>query len=475
MADMKELASQIIEAVGGKENISFATHCMTRLRLILKDDSLADDKMVSGLNGVMAVNRASDQYQIVIGQQVAKLYPEIIAATGLEAQAAIDENLDAGAAEEKLTLKKVGSNILDYLSGSMVRVIPIIMVAGLFKSIQMVFGPMMLNVLPEDSHLYILLGIIYNAGMYFMPFFLAYSAAKKLGVTPVLAGMMAALILEPTFVSMIGTDAALTFLGLPIRIVKYGSSVIPILLSVWVLSYVEKFWRRVIPDMLSFVFVPFCTVATMVPLVFVVLAPLGSYISDAIGSALLTLAGSGGIISIITYTFMMAFRQLLVMTGMHTSLTPLALNSIATIGYDPLILCCSILANFCVWGIALAAFLRFRNPDAKGEAAGCFISGILGGVSEPTLFGICLKYRRTIIITVVVNAIVGLLAGLMQVKFYTLTTSSVLALLSFISPDGTANLTSAIICGAVGFVLGFIATWFFGFTKEEIEEGPQEA
>lgn len=469
MADNRQIAEDVVKAVGGKENISFATHCMTRLRLNLRDESIVDDDVVKGIDGVMSVVHAGEQYQVVIGQNVAKVYPEVLEITGLQQQTTVEENLD-DAPKGPLTPKAVGAAILDYLSGSIAPTIPAFMVAGLFKSIQVILGPIMLGLIGETDSLYIFLDVIYNAGMFYLPFYLAWSAANKLGVRPILALLLAGILLSPTFRDVVSAEGgALDFVGIPIRLVDYSQSVMPILLCVWILSYVEKFVTKVVPDMLAFMLVPFLCILIMAPVSLIVLAPIGAILSEGVAAAMLGLFNMGGVARVLALAILTGCQQLLVLVGMHMALVPIALTSVAENGVDPFILVANLLANFSVWGGALAAAIRFKNIDDKNTAFGGFVSGFVGGVNEPNLFGVFLPHRRMLVTMSAVNVIVGALAGILGVGFYNLGHSSIVCLLTFISPTDPSNFVNACICGAVGFALGFVGVWLFGLTKEEIE------
>lgn len=459
---------EVVEAVGGKDNITFATHCMTRLRLNLRDDSKVDDEKVKAIKGVLGVQRVGQQYQVIIGQKVVNVYPEVVALTGLQAQEAVDENLDPQT-KERLTPKKVGTNILDYLSGSMVPILPAIMTAGLFKTIQVILGPTMIGLIAEGSSLYTFLNLVFNAGMYFIPFYLAYSASKKLGTSSIMAAFLAGLILEPDFVAMVDAGTPLDFLGAPIKLVSYGQSVVPILLSVWVMSYVYRFFKKHVPEILSTLFVPFLTMVVMAPLTYVVLAPVGAYLGDLVAGALMAMANVGGIVTVLATTLLTAFQPFLVVAGMHMALVPFGFNAIAENGFDPFILVCNNLSNFAVWGATLAAAIRFKDANEKGNAFGAFVSGILGGVTEPGLFGVILEHKRLFAAMTIGGGAAGIVAGILHVYFYNIGASSIMLLLNFVTADDPMNVVNAAIAGAVGFAVALVVGIVFGLTKEEAE------
>jgi len=474
MADNREIATNVLKAVGGKENVSMATHCMTRLRFNLKDEGKVSDDEVKAIDGVLGVVRQGGQYQVIIGQKVPHVYKELCAIGGFDEQAAVDENLDEDAKKEPLTAKKVGQAILDYLSGSMVPIVPVLTIAGLFKVIQVVLGPTMLNLIGETSDLWFVSNMVYNAGFYFLPMYLGYTSAKKLGVRPILGLLLAAIIIEPSFVALAGTEgASLTVFGIPAAVVNYSQSVMPILLSVWVMKYVERFFDKHIPEALVTVFVPFLTILVMLPVTLCVTAPLGSFLGNALGTALFNVGNAGGIVSVIAVAALMVLQPFLVITGMHMALITLALAAYAQNGADTFAIVCNLTANWAVWGMALAIFLRVKDPNKKGVALGAFISGVIGGVTEPALFGLGFKYNRCLIGVAIANAVAGLIAGFAHVSFYNMGASSVLALLNFISPTDPMNVVWAAVAGLAGFGISTVINYFFGLTPEQINEGAE--
>jgi len=287
----KVIAEKVLAAVGGKENVMSATHCMTRLRLNLKDTSVPKKDEVTSIPGVLAVVESGGQYQVVIGQNVAKVYPEFAKLAGVTLEKQVDENLDKP--KEKLTLKGVGMAILNYMSGSMTPLIPAMIAAAMFKTIQVVIGPDLLGLVSEKSNMYVLCDIMYSAFFYFLPIFLGFTAAKKLGVSQVMGIMLGAMLLVPDFVALDGQK--FTIYGfLTTTAHDYSQTVLPVIISIWVMSYVERFFKKIIPDVLSTIFVPFLTIFVMVPITFVVLAPIGNLGGELIGNGLIAFGNVGG-------------------------------------------------------------------------------------------------------------------------------------------------------------------------------------
>ena len=455
-----EKAAAIIEKVGGKENITLATHCMTRLRLTLKDESKADDEVVKAIDGIIGVVHAGGQYHIIVGQSVPKVYDELIKQTGLKAQEALDENLDAPA----VTPKNIGQAILDYLSGTMVQIIPIMMAAAMFKTVFVVLGPDMLKVITAESDLYRLMSFLYDAGFYFMPIYIGYAAAKKLGSSPVLGMYMGAILLVPALLNIVAAGEPFKVFGIPMRLVNYGSSVVPALLCVWVLSIVEKFMRKIMPDALSTVFVPFCTMLIMTPIGLCLLAPLGSFIGDYVGKFFNWLSATGGFFAV---AMIGAFWEFLVMTGMHTVIIVPAIMALFGGNPDACVLVGGGMATAAAFGMALGAFLRIKEKKEKSLSLGYLVSGVVGGVSEPVLYGIGMKYKRPFIALIIGGFVGGLYAGLTHVKAYMLGATNVLGWFIPYAAGGTANLINGLVASLIAFLGTAALTYLFGFDKND--------
>ena len=275
MAKYTDFCNQILEKVGGKENVSGAVHCMTRLRLNLKDRSQVNIDEVKGIKGVLGAQFSGEQFQIIIGQHVSEVYPEFCALTGLGETKAIEENLD----KEPFDIKKVPSKVLDYISGSIAPTLPIMMGAGFFKMFYAILGPDLLNLMANESQFMQTLYIVGNAGFYFMPLFIAWGAAKKLNTSIPMALLLSTLLVDPNIINIVTTGEPFSIYGLiPMQLNNYTQSVLPILLTVWVLSYVFKFFDKYVPKSIKIIGVPFCTVVVMLPLMFCALAPVGNWI-----------------------------------------------------------------------------------------------------------------------------------------------------------------------------------------------------
>lgn len=460
----KQIAIEVLAAVGGKENITSVTHCMTRLRFNLKDLSLPDREALKNIKGVLGVVESGGQFQVIVGQNVPKVYDEVCALTGLASQAPINENLDKP--KEKLTPKKIGGSILNYMAGCMTPLIPVMMAAAMFKTLMVILGPDMLNLFGAESDMYILLDFLYDGFYYFIPIFLGYTAAVKLGINPGLGMYAGAILIVPDFVALVGAAESFKVYGLfsaPLN--DYGQSVLPVVLTVWVLSYVYKLFKKIVPDTLSTIFTPFLTMVIMVPVEFCLLAPLGSICGNYLGAGMIAFGEFGGFIAVAVVA---ALWEYLVMTGMHTVLIVFAITNLLNTGVDNFVLVAGGCATWAAFGMALGAFLRIKNKDEKALCFGYFVSGILGGVTEPSLYGVGFKYKRPFIGLSIGGFAGGLYAGLTHVGAHVMGATNFLSVLTFVA-GGTANVINGIAASMIAMLVAAAATYFLGFSKADLE------
>lgn len=457
MAKYTELCEQILANVGGKDNVTSAVHCMTRLRVNVKDKSKVDVDACKHLKGAVGAQFSGDQFQIIIGQHVSDVYPEFCAVAGLGAQAAIDENLDA--VKEPFDIKKVPSKVLDYVSGSIAPILTIMMGAGFFKMFYSILGPSLLGIFTEDSDIIQTLYMVGNAGTYFMPIFLAWGAAKKMNTSIAMALMLGVLLMDPNYEAIVAAGESFSIYGLfPMALNSYSSSVIPILLSVWILKYVHDFMQKHIPNSIKVIGVPFCTLLIMVPLMFCVLAPIGNWISMGLSSAITFIYDLAGPLAI---ALIGAFWPFIVATGMHGAIVQIALLNITAFGYDPIVLAGSNIANYALMGMVVSYFIRSKGEEKQMASANC-ITLLVGGISEPSLFGILLRNKKAMVSQIVGGFVGGLVGGILAVKVYVFATSNILTVLAYAGGDGNNFIYACIACAvafavslAVGLVIGY--------------------
>lgn len=464
MADLNEqIAEKVLQAVGGKDNITFVTHCMTRLRFNLKDQSIPNEDEIKKMKGVLGALVSGGQFQVIIGQNVPKVYEALCRMAGIQMEQAVDENLDAE--KKKLTPKEIGNCIMGYLSGSMTPLIPAMIGAAMFKTLQVIFGPDMLGAAGEASDFYQLCGFMYSAFFYFLPIFLGYTASKKLGLNPIMGAFAGAVLIVPGFGALAAEGKSFSVYGIPCTPADYSQTVLPIILTIWVMSYIDKFFRKIVPDILSTIFVPFLTMAVLVPLELCLIAPIGNVCGDFIGNGLIAFGDFGGFLAVAVIA---ALWEFLVMTGMHQVLIVFGITSMMANGADNLVLTAGGYATWAAFGMAVGAFLRIKEKEEKTLALGYVISGILGGVTEPVLYGIGFRYRKPFIAMAIGGFCGGLYAGIMHVGTYVMGATNFLAVLGYVG-GGSRNMIHGCIGAAIALGVSAVLTYLIGFSKADLE------
>lgn len=469
MADNKKIAADVLEAVGGKENVTFVAHCMTRLRFNLKDIDMPDIKEIKKINGVLGAQISGTQFQVIVGQNVPKVYDELCKLGGFAKQDAIDENLDTP--KQKLTPKVIGNNILNYLSSSMVPMIPVLMCAGLFKTVAVVLGPTMAGVLTETSDLYVLMNMVYDAAFYFIPIYLGYNAAKNIGVTPVLGAFMGGILIDPTMIQMATDGAQFSVYGIPCVAANYTQSVIPILLSVWAMSYIERFFKKYVPDTLTTVFTPFLTMIVSLPVSLCALAPLGSWLGNGFAAFFEFIGSQGGVVAVFGAGLLAALWLPMIISGMHVAVIMVAIANFMLTGVDSFILPATIISLWSVYGCEVASWIKLRNKEEKSLCLGYVTANMIGGVGEPFIYGMMFRYRRLFPCTMAGSFVAGAVAMALGVNVYVMAASNVLNVLAFVGGDAQ-NFINMAIAAAAGFIVSFALSFFMGFTEDELENGP---
>lgn len=456
MADNKQIASDVLAAIGGKENVTFATHCITRLRFNLKDDSIPQDDEIKKINGVLGVNRAGKQYQVIIGPNVDKVYEEVCSLGGFAKQEAVEENLDTAAEKKSFSLKGIGSAIMDGLSGSLTPIIPAMLAASIFKMLVAVLGPGMLNVLHEGTDLYTLFTFVGDSTFYFFPVLVGFTSAKKFGMNPIMGAMLGAILIHPTLVSMAAEGVPFKVYGIPATIQNYSATLLPIILTTWIGSYVEKFLRKITPDSLKVIGVPALTVAIMLPLMLIVLGPIGGWLGNYICGAIIWFGNTLGPIGALIIG---ASWEFLVMTGMHQVMITQMIMIFTQNGFDPIVSVGAVNASLAVTGMCLGYWLAVKDKEEKSLAMTNTIAAFIGGVTEPGIYGTGIRARKPLIGMAAGGAAGALYAALLGVKAYALVpVASFLALTAY-AGGNSANFINGIIGGVISIVVAAAVTY----------------
>lgn len=458
-----ELASAVLNAVGGKDNVISVTHCITRLRFNLKDNSIPKDEEVENIEGVIGVMRTAGQFQVIIGQTVDKAYAALCEVGGFKPDAISDE---VEQKEEKLTVKSVFSKFLNVLSGCLTPLIPMLIAGSLFKTIVAICGPDMLNVLSAESDLYVLFTFVGDAAFYFFPIVIGYTASKQFGVNPILGLFLGGILVHLTLTALVNAGEAFTVYGIPCSLQAYSATIFPIILSVWVMSYVEKFFNKVIPAALKIVFAPFLTIVVMLPIALCVLGPLGAFIGQYICEGILSLGDFGGIFTILAIALIGGLWEFLVISGMHWLLISTLIMVVSTNGSESLVGAAVVAASFSVGGMCLGAALRQKKAEERSLSLTYVIAQVIGGVTEPGLYGIGFGYKRPFIGMVAGGFAGALYGGIVGLTAYNLVpVASFLALLSY-SGASTMNFVNGCISAAIAFIVSAVVTYVLGIENK---------
>ena len=478
--DYNSIAAKVVSNVGGAENITHALHCATRLRLNLKDNSKADLEALKNISGVLGTMQVGEQLQVIIGPDVAEAYDALMKLVNKNSgKSAAAQNSDGSLNESEsrnektgmgLTPKSIGAAILDGLSGTMGPVIPAIVACAFFKMLTALLGPDMLGILAAESDIYKLFTFVGDAAFYFFPCIVGYTAAMKFQVTPVLGILMGAILIHPALLSIVEEGNAFTVFGIPMYEVNYTSTIIPVILSVWAMSYVERFFNKYIPSSIRNVFAPAFTIMAMLPVSLCILAPAGAFLGNYIVAGLLGLQNVVGFVGI---GIIAGLYPILVMTGMHMVLIMTLFQIFATQGWDGFAAPALVYASFSVMGVAIGAALRLKNKEQKSLAIGYAITAVVAGTSEPTIYGICTKYKRPFIGLIAGGFIGGVIGGIMHAKSMTLVpATNFTSALAFLGGE-SSNFIMGIIAAVISTIAAAIVTYLFGFKKDEADILPQ--
>ena len=445
-----ELAKQIIQNVGGKENITQVQHCITRLRFQLKDMDKPNTEALSKTPGVIKVMVASGQYQVVIGNTVSDVYEAVCRLAGISQSPAVDAGKeDEGEAKEK---KGIGALILEYMSAIIYPVLSLLTAAGILKGLLTIAT--MVGVSSETG-MYILFNAVADALFYFLPVSLGYNTAKKSGMTPHLGMMIGAILCYPAV-----NGADLDFFGHTIN-VTYTSTFLPVVLIVLLATPLEKWLRKVLPSVIKNFVAPLIVLAIAIPIGYCLVGPAANALSEAIMNFINLLYGFS---PVLVGALIGAFWQVLVVFGLHGMLIGVCMFNIFNGGGD-MILAISIFICFAQSATVLAMALRAKNKEFRDLALPTVISGIFG-VTEPAIYGITLPRIKYFIISCIGGAAAGIVCGLTGVKKYA-PGSGIFALPTLINTENPAVLP-LLLAAVAGIGVSFALTMVL-FREKDIE------
>ncbi|MEK5145386.1 beta-glucoside-specific PTS transporter subunit IIABC [Paenibacillus sp. FSL M7-0134] len=448
----QKIAREILPLLGGEENVKDVTHCVTRLRLTLKDNEKADKAGIQAIQGVMGATVNGGQFQIIVGDKVSDVHSEFIKLLG-NRQVADDSSSASGSKG----FKGILNSFFNVISSIFAPIIPAIIGAGLLKGIITLLSSFELVSL--ESSTYKLLSVFADAAFYFLPVLLAFSTAKKFNANQYVAGAIAGVLIHPNLGALLNGESPVTLLGIPITSVIYASSVLPIILGVWFMSYVEKILKRIIPKVLQSIFLPLLTLLIVSSIILIALGPAGTLIGNGIAVGFISLYMNYGWLAGL---LLGGFYPLIVITGMHYGFLPVMFQSLSKYGVD-FIMGIAVAANSGQAGATLAVYLKTKNKEFKAVAGTAALNAIIG-ITEPALYGVTVKLKKPLIAAAIAGGLGSAVMGWFKVGATGIGTGPIAGLPFFF---GSTFLYFLIGC-AVSFVVGFVLTLIIGF--EDIPE-----
>lgn len=444
--DYKRLAQEILKQVGGEENVSDLTHCATRLRFRLVDEKKANDTAVEALEGVLGLTKSGGQYQVVIGNDVPHVYAALV-----------DTLSDQSVRSTEEVKQGPLQTLLAVISGIFTPILPVITAAGMIKavlSLLTVFG-----VVTADDVNYQILNFIGDAGFYFLPIFLGASAARQFKTNPQLGMLMGAILLHPTFTLMVTTakeaGKSLSFFSLPLTLASYSSTVIPVILAVWFMSYVERFADKVSPKAVKFFLVPMVTTLITAIVTLLVLGPIGAIVGNWLGDFFKWLENFG---PWVVPTIVGIFSPFLVMTGTHYGLVSIGINNRMTIGYDTIAQPGMLASNVAQGGAALAIAVKTKDTNKKALASSAGLTAIFG-ITEPALYGVTLQNKAALIGSMVAGGVGGFFLGILGARNFSGGSPGLLTIAAYIGEDTLKYFYTAIAGLIISVVVSFVVTF----------------
>lgn len=447
--DYGRTARELVNELGGNDNISNVTHCATRLRFILNDSALVNKEKVNKIKGVITTVEAGGQFQVVIGNHVKDAYEEVIKLVDIK-----EENVSTSKA-------KVGvlSSIIDVISSIFAPFLYTLAACGILQGILGVF--VALNWIDTNSGTYKILNFVSWTAFTFLPVLISITAAKKFKINEFIAVVIACALVSPDYIAMLSDGTQLSFLGIKVQMLSYTSSVIPIILAVWIASYVARFFEKILPTVIRNLFTPMFTIAIMVPVTLLVFGPFGSTIGGAIGDAYNYLYNLSPIIAGIIVG---GFWQVLVIFGVHWGITPVTVGNYATLGYDTFTGLQGS-AVFSQAGAALGVFFKTKDKEMKDVSLPAAITGLFG-ITEPAIYGVNLRLKKPMICGCIAGAVGGGIGGAFHAVSWSYNMPGIATIPAFFKEGHMPEFIGFLISILVSFILGMVLTMMVGFDEE---------
>ncbi|WP_440857167.1 PTS cellobiose/arbutin/salicin transporter subunit IIBC [Staphylococcus shinii] len=465
MGNDYRMADEILRNIGGSDNVKNLTHCMTRLRFVLKDESKANDEAIKNLDGVMGLRKQGGQYQVIVGNDVSQTYADLMK-LGVSGGAKSNEPVE----KKKLTPKQIGINILDAIIGTMSPLIPAIIGGSMIKLLVMILN--MTGILPSESSTFNILNTIGDAPFFFLPMLVAVSAARKFNSNVFLALAVAGVMVHPVFMEIMEKAAegkAVTFAYVPVMSVKYTYTIIPAIVMTWLLKYIEDIIDHITPIVMKNFLKPMLILLVAAPIAIIIVGPAGILIGTGLSQFVFFVHGQLGFLSV---AIVGALWPLLVMTGMHRVFTPTIVQTIAETGKEGMVMPSEIGANLSLGGVSLAVAFKTKNRELRQTSLAAASSAIIAGITEPALYGVAIRLKRPMIASMITGFVAGGVAGLAGLASRSMAAPGLFTSVQFIDQDNPMSIVWIIVVMVLSIVLSFILTLVLGF--EDIPESEDE-
>lgn len=443
-------AKEIVKLVGGKSNVKNVLNCMTRLRFELKDESLADEKAIKSQKLVKGVVRQGGQYQVIVGTEVSEIAPLVRSELGInDEKEIIEDTKEDGGQKDKLF-----NRIFKIISGCIMPLLGVLVGSGLIKGCLVICTT--LGWLSDTDGTYIILYAASNAVLYFLPIFVGFNAGKVFKMNQFVAAVIGASIMYPTILTAVNEGTTLTFLKLPVQLVDYSQSLLPIIVAVWLASYLESFLKRILPQIVHLMFVPALTLAIAVPLTLLVVGPIMTIVSQALSTVALAIFNFSPLLGGLLFG---ALWQLMVLLGLHSAFIPVLMNIYFENGSDPI----NGVLGLTVWalaGVALGYALKVKSKEEKSLGTANLVS-CLCGVTEPTIYSLIVPNFKLFIGAAVGGGVSGAIFASLGGKMYAIGGDGLFRIPAMINPAGLdISFYSFIACAVLALIISTIVTFF---------------
>ena len=473
------LAKSIIQDVGGKDNVNSVVHCATRLRFKLKDEKKANDDALKDTDGVVTVVKAGGQYQVVIGNEVADVYDAVLKEGGFPGGGQVPDD-DVADDNSSFIDKAVA-----LISGIFTDILAPLSAGGIIKGLVVLAAAM--GWLSKTSGAYQILYAVGDSIFYFLPIFLGVTTARRFHMNQFIGLAIGAVLTYPTMVGLASSKTVLgtlfqgtpfaseihtTFFGIPVVTMNYTSTVLPVIFAVWFGSVIEHWAKKWIPTVVQMFLVPALTMIITLPVAFIVIGPVMTWVGDAIGAVM---AGIYNFSPIVAGVVVGALWQVLVIFGVHWGLVAVSTTNIAALGYDP-ILALTCMVCYAQIGVVLAIIKQTKDKKLKDTAIGAFFSGLFG-VTEPAIYGVTLPRKTPFVLSCIGGAVSGAIMGIFHSVLYMMPSMGFFAIPAYINPKGGSMIPviGVIVSAVVAFIVGFILQLIFGKKSVDAEYNKKQA